>query len=219
MNFEELANRLNKKLYRRKHRKMVKRWRDDGGDCRFRYSYPLDQRSFVIDLGGYRGQWTSALYSRYRCRISVFEPVRRFAEALDEKFKQNEDIEVFRFGLGAVSKSETIYIHGAGSSTYRKRTEAEEIRIVDVKQWFDENSVASVALLKINIEGGEYDLLDRMIEAGLIELVENIQVQFHNFTVDATRRMEQIQKELERTHTPTYRYKFVWENWARHSNA
>ena len=219
MNFEELANRLNKKLYRRKHRKMVKRWRDDGGDCRFRYSYPLDQRSFVIDLGGYRGQWTSALYSRYRCRISVFEPVRRFAEALDEKFKQNEDIEVSRFGLGAVSKSETIYIHGAGSSTYRKQTEAEEIRIVDVKQWFDENSVASVALLKINIEGGEYDLLDRLIQTRLIESIENIQVQFHNFTVDATRRMEHIQKGLERTHTPTYQYKFVWENWARNGDA
>ena len=219
MNFEELANRLNKKLYRRKHRKMIKRWRDDGGDCRFRYSYPLDQRSFVIDLGGYRGQWTSALYSRYRCRISVFEPVRRFAEALDEKFKQNEDIEVSRFGLGAVSKSETIYIHGAGSSTYRKQTEAEEIRIVDVKQWFDENSVASVALLKINIEGGEYDLLDRLIQTRLIESIENIQVQFHNFTVDATRRMEHIQKGLERTHTPTYQYKFVWENWARNGDA
>ncbi len=219
MNFEEFANRLNKKLYRRQHQKVVKKWWDDGGDRRFRFSYPLDRSSFVMDLGGYEGQWASDLYSRYRCRIAVFEPVGRFAETIGERFQQNEDIEVFPFGLGAVSKSATIYIRGAGSSTYRKRGAAEEIRIVDVKQWFDENGIASVALLKINIEGGEYDLLDRMIEAGLIESIENIQVQFHNFTIDATRRMERIQRDLERTHTPTYRYRFVWENWARNGNA
>lgn len=219
MGFEALANRLNKRLYRRKQREMVKRWWDDGGDRRFRYSYPLDRSSFVMDLGGYQGQWASDLYSRYRCRIWVFEPVRRFAEAIGERFEQNEDIEVFRFGLGAVSKSEKIYIRGAGSSTYRKRAEAEEIRIVDAKQWFDENGIQSVALMKINIEGGEYDLLDRLIQTGLVESIENIQVQFHNFTVDATRRMEHIQKDLKRTHTPTYQYKFVWENWARNGDA
>ena len=219
MSFEALANRLNKKLYRRKQRAMVKKWWDDGGDRRFRYSYPLDRSSFVMDLGGYQGQWASDLYSRYRCRIWVFEPVRRFAEAIGERFEQNEDIEVFHFGLGAVSKSETIYIRGAGSSAHRKRGEAEEIRIVDAKQWFDDNGIESVALMKINIEGGEYDLLDRMIQTGLVESIENIQVQFHNFTVDATSRMEHIQKGLERTHTPTYQYRFVWENWARNGDA
>ncbi len=56
MGFEALANRLNKRLYRRKQRKMVKRWWDDGGDRRFRYSYPLNRSSFVMDLGGYRSQ-------------------------------------------------------------------------------------------------------------------------------------------------------------------
>ena len=71
MGFEALANRLNKRLYRRKQREMVKKWRDDGGDRRFRYSYPLDRSSFVMDLGGYEGQWASGLYSRSRCRIWV----------------------------------------------------------------------------------------------------------------------------------------------------
>jgi len=219
MGFDALADRLNKRLYRRQYRKMVKKWWEDGGDRRFRYDYPLDRSSFVMDLGGYQGQWASDLYSRHRCRISVFEPVERFAAALGERFENNEDIEVFQFGLGASSRSETIYIHGAGSSTYRKRTEAEKIRIVDIKQWFDDYGIDSVALMKINIEGGEYDLLDRMIDTGLIESIGNVQVQFHNFTVDATRRMEHVLKGLEKTHTPTYQYRFVWENWARNGNA
>jgi FkbM family methyltransferase len=107
----------------------------------------------------------------------------------------------------------------SGQFDVSKRAEAEEIRIVDAKQWFDENGIESVALMKINIEGGEYDLLDRMIQTRLVESIENIQVQFHNFTVNATRRMEHIQKDLERTHTSTYQYRFVWENWARNGDA
>ena len=77
----------------------------------------------------------------------------------------------------------------------------------------------SVALMKINIEGGEYDLLDRMIETGLVESIDNLQVQFHNFTVDAKRRMERIQEALQRTHTLNYQYRFVWENWVRKGDA
>ena len=149
----------------------------------------------------------------------MFEPVRQFAQALSGRFEKNDDIEVHQFGLGAVAETQTIYIHGAGSSTRRRRGEAEEIRIIDVQQWFDENQITSVALMKVNIEGGEYDLLDRMIETGLVESVGNIQVQFHNFTVDARRRMERIQTALQRTHTLSYQYCFVWENWVRKDDA
>ena len=172
-----------------------------------------------MDLGGYEGQWTSEIHSKYGCRIVVFEPVSQFSQALSERFEANEDIEIFQFGLGATSELQTIYVRGAGSSTLRKRAAAEEIRIVDVQQWFDDNRVMSVALMKINIEGGEYDLLDRMIETGLVESIDNLQVQFHNFTVDAKRRMERIQEALQRTHTLNYQYRFVWENWVRKGDA
>ena len=38
------------------------------------------------------------------------------------------------------------------------------------------------ALMKINIEGGEFELLERLLETRLISRIENIQVQFHNGT-------------------------------------
>jgi FkbM family methyltransferase len=219
MIFQQLANRLNKKLYRRAHRRLLKQWWDDGGDAQFRYDYPLDADSFVIDLGGYEGDWTGEIHAKYGCRIAVFEPVAHFAAAIAERFSDSEQIEVLQFGLGAVTETQTLYLRGAGSSTVRKRAEAEEIRLVDVKQWFEDNQVSSVALMKINIEGGEYDLLDRMLETGLAASVQNFQIQFHNFTVDASRRMESIQARLSETHELSYQYRFVWENWVRKSNA
>ena len=67
--------------------------------------------------------------------------------------------------------------------------------------------------MKINIEGGEYELLEHLIEEKLMADIANIQVQFHDFIPGAQARMEAIQQELKKTHSLTYQYLFVWENW------
>ena len=38
-----------------------------------------------------------------------------------------------------------------------------------------------IDLLKINIEGGEYEVLENLIENDLIKNIDNIQIQFHDF--------------------------------------
>jgi len=194
---------------------MVKKWYADGGDDRFRFDYDLDERSFVLDLGGYEGQWASDLYARQRCRIAIFEPVPRFARNISARFHKNGDIAVYPCGLGASSRTETIYVHGASSSTEKKQSAAEQIEIVDVRQWFEDHKVETVQLMKVNIEGGEYELLERLVATGLIGRIDDIQVQFHNFIPNAAARMEQLQRALRATHTPTYQYRFVWENWRK----
>jgi FkbM family methyltransferase len=213
--FEGLTEALHRRRRKRDYRAMVKKWYADGGDDRFRFDYPLDERSFVLDLGGYEGQWASDLYARYRCRIAVFEPVARFARQIEARFRDNGDITVFQCGLGASSRTETIYLKGASSSTTKRQSVSEQIEIVDVLQWFEDHDVQRVQLMKVNIEGGEYELLERLIATGLIGRIDDLQVQFHNFVPDAAARMEQLQNALRATHWPTYQYRFVWENWRR----
>jgi FkbM family methyltransferase len=215
MPLSRFSEMLRRRRRRRDYRAMVKLWYADGGDDRFRFDYDLDERSLVVDLGGYEGQWASDLYARQRCRIAIFEPVARFARNIEARFRKNKDITVFACGLGASSRTETIYVHGASSSTHKKQAQSEQIELVDVQQWFEEHGIESVQLMKINIEGGEYELLERLVETGLIAKIDDIQVQFHNFTADAAARMERLQRAMRATHTPTYQYRFVWENWRR----
>ena len=210
-------SRFNRMMHRREHREMIRKWRDDGGDQRFRFDYELGRHSLVMDLGGYQGQWASDLYSRYRCRILIFEPIISFSSQIADRFRENEDIQVFTCGLGATSRTETIYLHGAGSSTFKKRSHAENIQITDVGEWLTQNGIDSVQLMKINIEGGEFELLERLIETQLIGCIENIQVQFHNVALNSSSRMESIQQSMARTHRPIYQYRFVWESWERAS--
>jgi hypothetical protein len=68
--------------------------------------------------------------------------------------------------------------------------------------------------MKINIEGGEFDLLPAAIDSGLIERIKFIQVQFHQFIPNAIENRLQIHKALEKSHRQMWCYDFVWESWA-----
>jgi FkbM family methyltransferase len=197
----------------------VDRWFADGGDARFRFDYPLDENSLVLDFGGYQGQWTSDLYARYQCSIIVFEPVHSFSQEIAARFFGNEDVTVCNFGLGGSTRAENLSLSADGSSMFGGSGEGAEtsvaIRIEDAKQWLDEARIETVALAKLNIEGGEYELLERLIEIGFIPKIRDLQIQFHDIAPDSKDRMGAIQTELARTHHLTYQYEFVWENWSR----
>jgi FkbM family methyltransferase len=197
------------------HQKTVDQWFADDGDARFRFDYPLDERSVVLDFGGYTGQWTSDLYSRYRCKITVFEPVPSFSSAIEARFMHNDDVSICPFGLGASARTETISLSADASSMFRGSGQSVGIKIEDAKEWLDQAGFEEIALIKVNIEGGEYELLERLIEIGFISKIRDLQIQFHDIFPSSKDRMRAIQAELSRTHSPTYQYEFVWENWSR----
>ena len=217
--FNRKASKLRRKYFPTPQELMVRKWHADGGDYAFRFNYDLSDQSIVLDLGGYEGQWASDLFARYQCPIFIFEPVAAFANRIRDRFAKNKTIQVHQYGLGDVSRSEEISIAGDGSSVFGKSRNKETIEIVDINGWIENNlnTDQSIDLMKINVEGGEYELLDRLIETHLVDRIKNIQVQFHQVLPDSAARMERIQSQLMKTHKPTYQYTFVWENW-KHKN-
>lgn len=211
---KKIVTSVKVRLFPSEHQLMVKKWYADDYDG-MRYNYILNKDAVVLDIGGYKGQFASDIFARYCCHIYVFEPVTAFAENIRNRFRENSSIQAFAYGLGGSSRSETIHLSADSSSIYGKSGNLEKIEIVDIKKWIIDNAIDHIDLMKINIEGGEYELLDRLIETKQIDIIDNLQVQFHNTTVDARSRMTQIQRELEKTHAPTYQYEFVWENWKR----
>lgn len=188
-----------------------------GGDAAFRFDYRLEPTATILDLGAYRGEWTREMLRRYDCRVYVFEPVASFVDSLQEAFA-GERVAVCRFGLGAQTRSETISIAGDATSIFTRSESHEQILIKDAAEWWQEAQPGRIAVAKINIEGGEYELLPRLIETGLIGEIDEVQVQFHDFVDDAPRRMDEILASLALTHEPTWQFPFVWENW-RHVGA
>ena len=76
----------------------------------------------------------------------------------------------------------------------------------------------NIDLFHINIEGGEYELIRRMIETNMIIHINSLQVQFHEWypsQKESRVLRNQIHDELNKTHKLDYSYDFVWEKWSK----
>jgi len=204
---------ISRKLYQSPQQRWLVSWRKVQGDKTLRLNYDLDANSLVFDLGGYEGQWASDISSMYCCTIHVFEPVIEFADRVEQRFSRNEKVHVHKFGLSNGNRILPISVNRDGSSLYTLGNDVRDARLVRAIDFMQENCIERIDLMKINIEGGEYDLLNHLIDTGFVKNIVNIQVQFHDLVPNAEQRMAMIQKELEKTHSLTYQYRFVWENW------
>lgn len=181
-----------------------------------RLDYPLGPTALVVDAGGYEGQWASDIFGRFACRVHVFEPVASFADRIGARFAHNPAIVVHREGLAGRTRTETIHLRANGSSIFgRAEGPGETIALRDVAEWWSAHHIEQIDLLKLNIEGGEYEVLERLLETGLVARVVAVQVQFHQTVPDAAARYEKIAAALAATHRLTWRYPWVWENWQR----
>lgn len=208
-----MLKRALNKIFPTAQAKRVKPWFHANGDKTLRLNYPLKNDSVVFDLGGYEGQWASDIYGKYDANILVFEPFLPYAKNISERFSMNKKIKVFNFGLGKQDQTLHLFSDNDATSTYRGKGEPHPIIIKRASSFMAENKIYYINLMKINIEGGEYDLLEDLIENNFIQHVENIQVQFHDFVPHAKERMNLIQQKLSATHDLTYQFEFVWENW------
>lgn len=211
--------RCGRAIYQTTHERHCQAWARDQGDKTLRLDYDLDPDSVVFDLGGYEGQWASDIVARYLCQVHVFEPVPHFAARIEERFVHNPRVRVHRLGLAGETRTVRMGVAGDSSSLFRQAPDGVEISLVRAADYLREQRIAHIDLMKVNIEGGEYELLDHLIDADLVRAIDNIQVQFHDLLPDSASRMREIHRHLSRTHTLTYQYLWVWENWRRSAGA
>lgn len=192
----------------------VKPWFAVKGDETLRLNYDLNSNSIVFDVGGYEGWFSTEIFCKYGSNIYIFEPVDEFYSSIKKKFSDNDKIKLFNFGLADEDKKMAINILENSSSVYLKGENNKDIQLKSIVNFLKNHNIKHVDLMKINIEGGEYELLESLIDNNCIEIFKNIQVQFHDFLIEnAKERMTKIQENLSKTHKITYQYEFVWENW------
>jgi FkbM family methyltransferase len=187
------------------------------GDLTLRLNYDLSTESTVFDIGGYRGQWTSDIVAMYCCKVHVFEPIADLSRFIRKRFQNNPNITVHPVGAYTKNCLMPITLDNDGSSLYLPPVKTETIELVDLSAYIKAISIKYIDLIKINIEGAEYDLLDHLINTNMIGILGNIQVQFHRFIPDADKRLEKIRHDLSKTHSLTFQYNYIWENWKLNS--
>jgi FkbM family methyltransferase len=206
---------LKTRLIRDQRKRAIHRWLLENPREEVRYAYPLTPESLVLDVGGFRGEWSAEIVRRYDPYIHIFEPIPEFANELADKFVGNNKVQVHAFGLGDRDTQQDMAEKGDESSAFFPSEQMVSVPFRDIRAFVADNDIQSIDLIKINIEGGEYPLLRRMIHTDLVSRCSNLQVQFHDFVPDAERQYAEIRACLVHTHVLTFEYPFVWENWQR----
>jgi FkbM family methyltransferase len=176
----------------------------------------LTPESLVLDVGGYVGDFAEDISARYGSRVEVFEPIPSFAERIRSRLRGSSKVKVHDFGLAATTRTERISLASESSSIVRSAGAAEQqtIHLRSAREVL-ERLEGPIALLKINIEGAEYELLEQLLADGFLRRIEHLQIQFHNFVPDAVARRRSLRARFRETHVEQWNFPFIWESWKR----
>jgi FkbM family methyltransferase len=191
-----------------------RQWKRDRGDNRLFDYGTLPEGAVAFDLGGYRGDWTARVLTQQpAAHVHVFEPHPAFAGDLRARFAGDDRVEVHAFALGGQDGALALSDAGDASSALSGPDAQITGEVRSVSRFFDERDVPRIDLMKMNIEGGEYDLLPALIAAGVIGRIRRLQVQFHLFEPALAAARDDIRTRLRQTHDCAWEYPFVWEEW------
>jgi FkbM family methyltransferase len=184
----------------------------------------LPEGAVVLDVGAFEGEWTTRILDRSaregpaRLRIEAFEPAPSAHRRLNEVLGDDPRVTLHRFGLGGRDRDEVMMIAGPGTSLYTAPSGPgplgkATVPIRDVHSVLTSLGIERIDLLKVNIEGGEFELIDRLHETGWLGRTATLIVQFHEFAPDAYRARRRNRRQLAETHRCRWSYPWVYERW------
>ena len=174
---------------------------------------PLKPDSVVIDCGGYKGDYSQEVINRWNPHITIFEPVPEFYEFCKERFKSNSKVQILPLALGTEIEERTLYVNKDSSSFYKDWARLDnhiEVFAVQLNNEIDEDE--TIAILKINCEGAEFEILQNLHENNLLQNIEEVLIQFHRIS-NFNEKYPLAVATLEKTHNKVYDNK--WQLWRK----
>lgn len=177
---------------------------------RLRRDYPITPTSLVIDFGAYEGEFIEDIRKLYGCKIIAYEPTPERANVLLSRYSHDPNIAIHPLAVSYRNGPLTLYEASDRTGEYAQGVEV-QVQGIDAS----EAILGPVDLLKVNIEGSEYDVIDRLYVAGKLPMVHHLQVQFHPWPADYEERYARITDRLRESHSLQWRAPFIWESWSR----
>lgn len=179
-----------------------------------RYDYPLTKKSVVVDVGGHVGDFAAEIAGKYDCEIWIFEPLQHFFKKVVERFGSNPDkILMFNSAVGATNGNAIFSIKGTMSGAFADSTDKEAVKVTAIGDIVLAMKGRKIDLLKINAEGGEFEILEAILDLNLASVFRNIQVQPHPVVPDCENRWMMIDTRLGHTHDLVYHADWCWSGY------
>lgn len=180
----------------------------------------LDASSVVVDVGAYRGDGVASFRRLYGCEVWAFEPNPNAFSLLEERFAGQPEVHPVPWALGARDATLDLAFDGPGSSLFggtHQDWATQPVTVRAAAPAFAELGIDRIDFMKVNIEGAEFELLDHLIEAGILRTVRYVLVQFHEWHAGAHGGRRRIRRSLAQTHDLVWDHPWIWELWCDRS--
>jgi len=177
-----------------------------------RFLDDLSPKGIAIDCGANVGDITERM-ANTGARVYAFEPNPYAFQKLKKRLENFENVTCINKGVWDRNTSSKLYLHNEASkdeefwsfasSIIKEKTNVDpghsiEIQLVDLCE-FIENLDQPVDLLKMDIEGAEYEILEKFLEKHLYQKVKMTLVEPHDSKIkglkEKSRRIRKIIKD------------------------
>ena len=181
------------------------------------FDIKLKPNSIIFDVGGYEGNFTDRLlHKNSKSFFYIFEPIYLFYKNIKNKFENVDNVFVFSFGLSDEDKIiplELNFDRTSHNGVLDLDSNYELSNLKSISDFVVEKKIEQIDLLKLNVEGAEYEILDNLISTNFIDKVKILLVQFHlNQSIDYS-KYKSLKKKILKTHNCEFKSIFVWEKF------
>lgn len=155
-----------------------------------------------FDIGAHKGKYTDLLFKEYNIKKAyLFEPQVKMYNFIKEKYKDNNFVNVYNQGLSNKTENVLFYINKHNLTSSIKRLNPKNkylnlksklfstnldgmiennlnIKTIKLEEFFLENNILNIDLIKIDTEGHEYEVLAGL--EGKIKFIKAFLIEFHD---------------------------------------
>lgn len=188
----------------------------DGGNNLIFSKLVLNSESVVIDGGGYQGEFIDNLLINFGCKIESYEPLQKEFDRLNKKYAHNKRVKIYNQAI--FSKTRELYLNHEGiSSSILKKNDSNnssKVNAIDIVEII--KSKKNIDLLKLNVEGAEYNIMNRIIETENLHNINSYLIQYHKSVEQSKQLRDKIRDRLlTKNFKEIFNYDFVWEYWKK----
>lgn len=171
------------------------------------FDYNLNDMSIVFDVGGYKGDFSHYIREKYKCPVHCFEPV--FVRDLKERFKEDPLVFIYDCALSDSNTEAEIIVNNNSTSLFMGEGEKQLVKVRDIYFFIKAQALPRIDLLKLNCEGAEYPILDKLSENDWLKNVKELIIQFHGIV---GKSKEDQENRLKQTHANKFKNEH-WQHW------
>lgn len=186
---------------------------EDGGDRIIFENIKLNINSVIIDGGGFNGEFTDEIIKKKFQKVYIYEPDKIFFECLKKKYEFKENIEILNYALFNKKQNIILSENSNASSIMENSKVGSMVEAVDILDEF--KKYKNIDLLKLNIEGAEYEVISRLLKTQELTKIKYLLVQFHREHDLNGTKFEKIFFEISKNYNVIFNYKYVWSLFIR----